>query len=126
MTEKLPFVILEGLDKSRKFRLTLNALIELQEKWSFNLDDPKAFIKKLSDFKALRFILCLGLKADDPEITEDKIGDIFDIVNMEPVLEKILPYLGIKPAKNVTRVPPRKKKRSGAGASPSKQPVELD
>ena len=44
--DKKPFVIM-NLDKPRKFRMTLNAIIEMQQKIGIDIEEPDEFVQKL-------------------------------------------------------------------------------
>lgn len=117
-----PFVILE-LDKPRKFRLTLNALVELEDRVGLSISDPSSFLVKVKNFSTIRLVLYLGLKEDSPDIkSEEQAGKLIEWQNLEGMLDKIMPFLGIsKNLKNVKRVTARKRKNPGTGTPPSKR-----
>jgi len=138
--DKKPFVIM-NLDKPRKFRMTLNAIIEMQEKIGIDIEKPDEFVQKLLNnpnkaevFQFFRTIIYLGLKDEDPEITEDKVGSILDIHNFSEAMVTALGHMGIKlvvdPSK--TKKLPRvvipttkpKKKSPGTGTLPLKKPAK--
>ena len=92
MTEKekpsKPFVILE-LDKPRKFRLTLNALVELEERVGLNISDPASFTAKLNNFSTIRLMLFLGLVEDSPDIKSEKqVGKLIEWQNWKMYLAR--------------------------------------
>jgi len=130
MTEKekpsKPFVILE-LDKPRKFRLTLNALVELEERVGLKISDPSSFLTKLNNFSTIRQLLYLGLADDNPDIKSEKqVGKLIEWQNLEKILDKVMPFLGVsKKTKNVERVTPQKRKNPGTGTPPSKRHAQL-
>lgn len=69
-------------DKNRTLRFTINSMIQVKK------DKGKDFGKLVSDLvvdnsfniELLRYLYWLGLKWEDPELTEDKAGDIMDII----------------------------------------------
>jgi len=128
---KKPFVILD-LDKPRQFRLTLNAIIELQELTGLNLEKPEQFAQAaVNEIKILRTILWVGLKKANPDLTEDEVGDLIDINNIGDVSLKVFAHMGIKPQPDPGKKAPRArtaKKRPakpspGPGKAPSQQPA---
>jgi len=79
------FVDIE-LDKARKLRYNLNALAELEDKLGTSLsdlDEDKMGVKQIRTF------LWAGLIHEDPEITEQEVGEMVDFENMEYINEKI-------------------------------------
>jgi hypothetical protein len=129
---KRPFVMLP-LDRPTKFRLSLNAIIELQELTGLDLEQPEQFAAAaLGEIKILRTIIFCGIKADRPELAEETVGELIDMGNIEEVTRKVFGHMGIKPveedkAKKVPRAttPGRKaqKPKSGPGPAPSKRPA---
>lgn len=121
-TENKPFVML-NLDKPRKFRLTLNALVELEERVGLEISDPSNFVSRLKNFSTIRLVLYLGLMEDNPDIkSETQVGKLIEWQNLEGILDQILPFLGVsKRLKNVERVTIQKRKNPGTGKLPSKR-----
>jgi len=120
-SENKPFTMID-LDRPRKFRLTLNALVELEERVGLEITDPGTLLAKMKSFNVIRLVLYLGLLDDDPKLTEEKVGSLIEWDSLSDILDKILPYLGIsKKPKNVERVTPRKRKNPGTGKLPSKR-----
>lgn len=69
-----PFVILE-LDRPRKMRFGMNALITVEEltgKSLVNMD------MNAIGFKDIRAIIYAGLLADDGTLTPERVGDLID------------------------------------------------
>ena len=116
-----PFVILD-LDKPRKFRFTLNAIIEFEELTGINLLDSGGGSEAFTKPKILRTFLYLGLKTNEEnaDITEESAGDLLDLINFADLLAKV-----VSTEKNVPRaVIPKKRQKSGTGTQPSKQPAD--
>ena len=135
---KKPFVIM-NLDKPRKFRMTLDAVIEMQERLEINIEKPDEFMEKLLNnpnkaevFKFFRVIIYLGLHAEDQDVTEELVGYILDINNFNEAMVLAMAHMGIKleikSAKNLPRavIPTRKPRRKspGTGTLPSRKPAK--
>lgn len=86
------------LDKERTLIYNLNSLIELEREFETlqnvfillneignELDDGQGF-KRLTE---IRYLLTLGLKAEDPDITEEKVGEMVDHAMLPDVLGHI-------------------------------------
>ncbi|NEZ47927.1 hypothetical protein FDF74_12120 [Clostridium niameyense] len=79
------------LDKERHIIFDLNALCELEEKYN-SIDKalerltPKEGIPKMKD---IRYIFYLGLKSDDKELTEEKVGSLINLSNINIVTDVI-------------------------------------
>lgn len=118
-----PFVILD-LDKPRKFRFDLNAIIELKERTSINLlDAEQGAAEAFADPKNMRTFIYLGLQTseENKDITEEIVGEYITLDNFADLASKIIePFTG----KNAPRatIPSRRASR-GTGKSPSKRPV---
>lgn len=56
-------------DRTRKFRLDINEIIELEERMG-----SLAVLASRMSFKTLRTVLFLGLRADDKDLDEIKVG----------------------------------------------------
>lgn len=124
MGETKPFVILE-LDKPRKFRFTLNHLVEFEEITGISMEDA------LGNISMIRKILWLGLKDEDSDLTENEVGGFVDSMpKFMEIIEHIGPIIGVDShdgeIKNVPRaaIPSKKRKppKHGTGTSPSKRP----
>ena len=149
--ETLPFVVL-NLDKPRKMRFDLNSLIEVQDKYSlcdecFNLIErgeeccgekrTKKFMvvnnlsvylgQCMKDAEMLRFLYYIGLKWEDPELTEEKVGELMSLQKIAEISEDVLGHFEgsvvDEEGKKEERATEKEKRKSGAGRSPSKQPV---
>lgn len=73
-----PFVIVE-LDRPRKMRYGMNALIEIEETLGKKISEifPQDNTQ-LVGFKELSIVIYAGLKADDKELTLERVGDLID------------------------------------------------
>lgn len=82
-------------DKARNLKFTYNALITLQEDFGLEVD-------KIGDgmtFKDIRSFYYCGLKHEDKELTEEKVGDLLD-----DMIEKFgMEYVGTKLAEAVMK-----------------------
>lgn len=131
MTKETPFIVLTFDGKHYKYRMSLNSIIELQERTGVNLEDPLAMAEKIKgDLKFIRIIMYLGIKTYDKEITEEEVGDMIDVVNFEDILDKVFTHLGMAPekedgeGKNAQRVLTKKIPSRGTGKRPYKRPVK--
>jgi len=131
MTEINPFILLTLDGKPYKYRMSLNSIIELQERTGVNLEDADALAKKLKgDLKFLRVIIYLGIRTYNKNITEEEVGDMIDLENIGEVLDKMFIHLGmtvekeIGEVKNEQRVVKKKTPSRGTGKQPSKRPVK--
>lgn len=132
---KKPFVTLP-LDKPRKFRLSLNAIIELEDNFGISLEKPEEFVARIMGkgklLKSLRTILWAGLKHNNEDLTEEDVGEIIDINNIAEITPLVFAHMGIKldpeekkAERAVTKTTPGQKKKSpGPGTLPSKPPAE--
>jgi hypothetical protein len=66
------------LDKVRHIRFSLNALEEMEEALGVSVDQFGDALTK-GGIKAMRKFLWIGLKQEDPELTEKQVGDMVDI-----------------------------------------------
>lgn len=71
------------LDKKRTIRYTLNSLIDLEERFGSITEVYEVLGENIS-MKDLRFLLYVGLKHEDKELTEEEVGELItfqDILN---------------------------------------------
>lgn len=69
-------------DKNRTLRFTINSMIQVKK------DKKKDFATLITelgqddslDIELLRYLYYVGLKWEDAELTEDKVGDIMDTI----------------------------------------------
>ncbi|MGG3561651.1 hypothetical protein ABES03_08605 [Neobacillus rhizosphaerae] len=79
------FVKIE-LDKARHLRYTMNALAEIEDQ----LGVPLAELQNVKmTMKNVRVILWAGLIHEDKELTQEDVGEMVDLGNMEYVQERV-------------------------------------
>lgn len=71
----------------RTIRFTLNAMAELEDKYG-TVDAAFEQLDKGS-IKAVRFILWAGLIHEDPDLTEQQVGNLIDIQYMQSLMTSI-------------------------------------
>ena len=59
------------IDRTRKFRLTINDLVEIEE-----IFGGLSVLAMKMTFKSLRTVLRIGLRADDKELDDEATGDL--------------------------------------------------
>lgn len=81
-------VLIEGLDKPRYMKFTLNSLCDLQDEYG---DVMEVFDKGLqkNDFKLIRKLLFVSLNDDDESLTEEHTGKLISMQNLKEVIEKL-------------------------------------
>ena len=111
----------------------MNSIIEFQQKTTLPLSkmgEVLAMIDK--DFATLRYVMWLGLKKEDPALTEEMVGDLLSAGQMIDVALQVVKYLmdslGITPEdlKNVewAGLQDLLKNLTGAGEPPLKPGAE--
>lgn len=75
----------DGVERTICF--TLNAMAELEDKYG-SVDEA---FKQLDNnsVKALRFILWAGLMHEDPDLTEQQVGNLIDIQYMQELMSSL-------------------------------------
>lgn len=75
----------DGVERTIKF--TLNALAELEDRYG-SVDEA---FKQLDNnsIKAVRYILWAGLIHEDPELTEQQVGNLIDIQYMQELMASL-------------------------------------
>lgn len=75
----------DGVERTIKF--TLNALAELEDRYG-SVDEA---FKQLDNnsIKAVRCILWVGLIHEDPELTEQQVGNLIDIQYMQELMASL-------------------------------------
>lgn len=78
------------LDKPRTLKLTLNAMIR------FEKDTGKSFFQANKDMsiEELRKVFWLCLLHEDPDLTEDQVGEMIHLGNLQYVSEKLFSLVG--------------------------------
>ena len=74
------------LDKTRQIRFTLNALAELEDKLGVPLTELEGLTMGV---KQIRTFLWAGLLHEEPELSEQAVGNMVDFDNIEYINEKI-------------------------------------
>ena len=74
------------LDKPRNLRYDFNALSEIEDKLGVPLTEIGT---KATSAKAIRSILWIGLKHEDKALTEEQVGAMVDIGNLDEVQKKL-------------------------------------
>lgn len=76
----------DGVERELKF--TLNALAELEDAYG---SVEKAFdkLEKHNSMKALRTILWAGFLHTNPDITEQQVGNLIDLADMQNLVESL-------------------------------------
>lgn len=79
------------LDKKRRLRYTMNALAEIEDQ----LGVPLAELQNVKmTIKNIRVILWAGLIHEDSELTQEQVGEMVDLNNIEEVQQKIAEAFG--------------------------------
>lgn len=79
------------LDKTRTLRYTMNALAEIEDQ----LGVPLSEMENISmTMKNIRVILFCGLMHEDKELTQEDVGEMVDLQNMEEVQKKVAEAFG--------------------------------
>lgn len=84
-TEPVKITLLDGVERTLRF--TLNAMAELEDKYG-SVDAAFAELDKGS-IKAVRFILWAGLMHEDPNLTEQQVGNLIDIQYMQELMNSV-------------------------------------
>jgi len=73
------------LDKERTMRLDFNALIDFEEKAGVRIDQ----VGEDFSLRQMRAFLWAALRHEDPDLTEEDVGAMLHLGNVEYVSEKI-------------------------------------
>lgn len=85
LVKRKPVTIVLSDGKERHLKYTLNALVEIEDKYG-TVDAGFALLDKGS-IKAARFILWAGLIHEDPELTEVEVGALMDMAYMQELMQ---------------------------------------
>jgi hypothetical protein len=85
------------LDKERTIKFDLNTLIDVEDSLGYSLSEMGE--KKIS-IRVMRTLLTAGLKHEDPEITEQYVGSLITMENMQEVQEALGVAMGGTDLKN--------------------------
>jgi hypothetical protein len=86
MANKQRGMVKVQLDKMRNLRYTMNALAEIEDQLGVPLSEMGEIKMTI---KNVRVILWSGLIHEDPELTQEEVGNMVDLENMQEVQEKI-------------------------------------
>ncbi|MGM7682658.1 hypothetical protein ACSVDA_10945 [Cytobacillus sp. Hm23] len=78
------------LDKERILKYDLNSLVEIEEK--YGKEGLTTVINKVKEgkLKDIRFLLYCGLIHEDDELTEKKVGALFDFTNIQGIATTLM------------------------------------
>lgn len=76
----------DGVEREVKF--TLNALAELEDKFG-SVDAAFEKLEKENSMKALRTILWAGFLHENPDLTEQQVGNLIDLAYMQDLMETL-------------------------------------
>lgn len=85
LVKRKPVTIILSDGKERHLKYTLNALVEIEDKYG-TVDAGFELLDKGS-IKAARFILWAGLIHEDPELTEIEVGSLMDMAYMQELMQ---------------------------------------
>ena len=80
-------------DKTRMLRFSINAMIEYKQARGEEIMTALARMNDGIDFEFLRYMYFLGLKHEDKELTEEKTGEIMDVLLEEKGIEYVAEIL---------------------------------
>lgn len=72
------------LDKERRLIINFNTLVHLEEEYG-NLSDALTIMATTPTLKDVRKLLYFMLKEEDPSLTEEKVGQMIDINNLDRI-----------------------------------------
>lgn len=85
LVKRKPVTIVLSDGKERHLKYTLNALVEIEDKYG-TVDAGFELLDKGS-IKAARFILWAGLIHEDPDLTEIEVGSLMDMAYMQELMQ---------------------------------------
>ena len=81
-------------DKTRMLRFSINAMIEYKQTKGEDIMKALSRLENEFDFEFFRYLFYIGLKHEDKELTEEKRGEILDILFEEHGMEYVAEILG--------------------------------
>jgi hypothetical protein len=84
-SKPVKITLTDGVERTLRF--TLNAMAELEDKYG-SVDAAFAKLDEGS-IKAVRFILWAGLIHEDPDLTEQQVGNLIDIQYMQELMSSV-------------------------------------
>mgnify|MGYP005750951813 CR=1 FL=1 len=97
MANKHRGIVEVELDKKRHLRYTMNALAEIEDALGVELSEMD---KVKMNIKNVRIILWAGLIHEDPDLTQEEVGDMVDLANIKEVQEKVSEAFNTATSKN--------------------------
>lgn len=85
-SKSVPITLQDG--KERHLRFTLNALAELEDRYG-SVEEAFKKVEGGTSIKALRTVIWAGLIWEDPDITEQDVGNLIDIAYMQEMIEAL-------------------------------------
>lgn len=82
-SKTVPITLQDG--KERHLRFTLNALAELEERYG-SVEEAFKKVEGGNSIVALRTVIWAGLVWEDPELTEQMVGNLIDLGYMEEMI----------------------------------------
>ena len=84
-SKPVKITLTDGVERTLRF--TLNAMAELEDKYG----SVEAAVEELDkgSIKAVRFILWAGLTHEDPDLTEQQVGNLIDIQYMQELMNTV-------------------------------------
>lgn len=79
--------VIIDLDKPRKLRLNLNAMIKFEE--TTGKDLLKGFDPENMSLKDVRALVWCSMLNEDKSLTLEQVGDLIDLNNMQAVIESV-------------------------------------
>jgi hypothetical protein len=78
-------------------RYTLNAFAIIKERTGINLFDAEegTVTKAMTDPSVIRTLVFAGLVHEDPELTEQQVGEMIDLENLGAVSERFVEALAV-------------------------------
>ena len=81
-------------DRTRMLRFSINAMIEYKQTKGEDIIKAFSRLENEFDFEFFRYLFYIGLKHEDKELTEEKTGEILDILFEEHGMEYVAELLG--------------------------------
>lgn len=89
--------VLINIDKERRLVFDLNAFCELEDKYG-TIEKAMNEMQKGS-IKAIRYMLYLGLLNEDETLTENKVGKLITVDNLQEVMQSLTVAMAVSSPK---------------------------
>lgn len=83
--QPVKITLTDGVERTLRF--TLNAMAELEDRYG-SVDTAFAKLDEGS-IKAVRFILWAGLMHEDPNLTEQQVGNLIDVQYLQELMNSV-------------------------------------